>query len=525
MEEENKEVMGKRGKIDDIAPLYYSRKDVGLYLVKFSKNREVVARFYDGFGKRPDTLAYESDILEQVRNGATSFHSSLELWQDPLEISTEMSKQQLDEMRIGWDLLIDIDCKWLEYSKKACKALIDALAFHGVKNIGVKFSGGKGMHLVIPWKAFPSEMYNIETRKMFPDWARLVCQYLKEVSRPLLEKEMEKEDDKFLFKMEKGIRCERCKNMAQKLEKVTLKCLLCKREETFTRYEEMNKKVKTEEKDERKCPDCRFKMAEKDKKIFHRCVKCDINSIENPEEFIEKAAIDIFNVLGIDIILVSSRHLFRMPYSLHEKTALASIVIDKDKILDFQINDANPLKVKIKDFIPDCEEGEARELLIQALDWHKRAGKSDRREPKDGKNYDEVVIKDLSPTMYPPCINKILEGMKQDGRKRALFILMNFFKSLNMKDGEIKEKVFEWNKKNYHPLKDGYITSQLSWQARQKKMLPPNCDKYYPELQLCEKDNLCLKVKNPVNYAVKKSFLLRKKGKIDWKEKDGGKEK
>jgi len=508
---------GKKGKkVKEIALSYYSRKDVSQYLVKFSKNRESVARFYEGFGKRPDTLAYLGDVVELVKRGATSFHTSLEHWQDPLEISTEMTKHELDEIRTGWDLLIDIDCKWLEYSKKAARALVDALSFHGVKNVGVKFSGGKGLHLAIPWKAFPKEMHGIETRKMFPDWARLICQYLKEVSRPILEKEMEGEDEKFLAKMEKGIRCERCKNMAQKLERVTARCPLCKREETFIRYEDKNKK----DEKERKCPDCRFRLIETNKKVFYRCLNCNIDSAENPEEFIEKASIDIFAVLGIDIVLVSSRHLFRMPYSLHEKTALASIVINREEIEKFEIMDANPLKVKIMEFIPDCEEGEARELLIQALDWSKKTNVKGEKEKN--KDYDEVIIKDLSPSMYPPCINKILDGMKQDGRKRALFVLMNFFKSLSMSDEEIKEKVFDWNKKNYHPLKDGYIASQLSWQSKQKKMLPPNCDKYYPELGLCEKDNLCLKIKNPVNYTVRKSFATKRKEKINWKSKEKG---
>ena len=64
-----------------------------------------------------------------------------------------------------------------------------------------------------------------------------------------------------------------------------------------------------------------------------------------------------------------------MPYSLHEKTALASIVIDKKEIADFDLKDADPMKLspdKIKNFMPEAEEGEAAELLTQALDWAKQ---------------------------------------------------------------------------------------------------------------------------------------------------------
>jgi len=76
--------------------------------------------------------------------------------------------------------------------------------------------------------------------------------------------------------------------------------------------------------------------------------------------------------LNIDTLLISSRHLYRMPYSLHEKTALASVAIDKDEIPDFFPKMADPLKVEIKSFIPECEKGGARELLMQAIDWQKK---------------------------------------------------------------------------------------------------------------------------------------------------------
>jgi DNA primase large subunit len=168
--------------------------------------------------------------------------------------------------------------------------------------------------------------------------------------------------------------------------------------------------------------------------------------------------------------------------------------------------DADPLKVKIKDFYPKAEPEEARELLLQALDQSKTESKKDTQK----KEYEEVKIKDLSPELYPPCISKILEGLV-DGRKRALFILMNFFRNLGQEWDEIEKRIDDWNKKNKKPLKSGYIKSQFNWARRNKQILPPNCDKdHYKGIGVCLPDNFCGKIKNPVNYTVRKSRFRKK---------------
>ncbi len=414
----------KKERISKIALSYYSRLDVRKAIFQFSQNREVVPSYMmEQFGKRPDALQYDSDILAFVKNGATSFHCSEEIWKDPLQLSTEMSEEQLTDLRDGWDLLIDIDSKYLDYSKIAAQLLIQALEFHGIKNMGIKYSGNKGFHIIIPWKAFPEEIHSQETRKMFPEWPRLVCQYLNE----LIKKQL--------------------------IEKIS--------------------------------------------DLMHKDRKSYVKDFESAGQVMP------------DIILVSPRHLFRMPYSLHEKTSLSSIVIDKNKISEFQITDADPLKVQVKNFYQEAEENEARELLLQAIDWKARA----QEKQKTQSGYKEVIIKDLTPNLFPPCISEILKGIKQDGRKRALFVLINFFKSLKLPDEEMGKKIEEWNSKNYKPLKQGYIASQLSWYKKQKTMLPPNCDKpHYKELAVCKPDNFCRFVKNPVNYAIKKSFLMKRQG-------------
>jgi len=502
----------KEERIRTVALTYYSRSDIKKALYNFSRNRETVPSYMmEGFGKRPDSFQYESDITSLVSKGATSFHCSEELWKDPLSISTEMTEEQLNDLREGWDLLIDIDCKYLEYSKMAAASLIKAMEFHGVENVGVKYSGSKGFHIIVPWVAFPKEVYGQKTKDMFPKFPRLICQYLTEVARQILEKDMEEEDIKFTSKLDKGTICMKCKKISEEFSRVVLLCPICKREESSEVVGEPKKK---------KCPDCRVEMVEKDKRAFYRCKNCNIDSLFYPNNF--RSSIDVFKVLGVDVVLVSPRHLFRMPYSLHEKTALASVVIDKKKIKEFQVKDANPLKVTVRDFLPNAKEDEARELLIQAIDWSKEREHDSKKKTENSQDFKEIVIKDLTPNLYPPCITEILKGLKQDGRKRALFILLNFFKSLKLSPDEIEKRVEEWNKNNYKPLKEGYVRSQLNWHIRQKAVLPPNCDKsHYKDLAVCKPDGFCRYIKNPVNYAIKKNFLLMKgQGNAKPKRKD-----
>ncbi|MEM4270729.1 MAG: hypothetical protein QXO70_01385, partial [Candidatus Pacearchaeota archaeon] len=215
----------------------------------------------------------------------------------------------------------------------------------------------------------------------------------------------------------------------------------------------------------------------------------------------EEKAGDVVEKVMPDIILVSPRHLFRCPYSLHEKTALASIVIDKNKIESFQPSDADPLKVKVIPFMPEPKENEARELLIQALDWYKEKQHLNEKTNQGKNKFDREIIIDRSRLVMPPCIQTILKGLK-DGKKRALFILINYFRSLNFSEQETVEKIEEWNKKNNPMLKQGYIKSQIDYTFKHKKILPPNCDKYFKDIGVCNPERFCEKIKNPLNYTI-----------------------
>lgn len=194
-----------------------------------------------------------------------------------------------------------------------------------------------------------------------------------------------------------------------------------------------------------------------------------------------------------------------MPYSLHEKTALASIVLSPEELKNFQLTDASPMKAKIKNFMPDSKEGEASQLFREALDWHKGKASSQKTFEKNSEKFKPIKFEKLSEDTFPPSIKKILEGIK-DGKKRALFILINFFRFINMDKEEIEKRIFEWNKKNTPPLLEGYIQSQLLWSYRRPPVLPPNYDKdYYKGIGIIP-DQEEMNSKNPVNYIVRKNY-------------------
>lgn len=331
-----KEPIGiKEERIRKITSLYYSRKDIQKAIFSFSQDREVAPSYMmESFGKRPDSFQYPGDIFGMVKNGATSFHCSEELWQDPLKISTDMTSKQLNELRSGWDLLLDIDSKYLDYSKIMAELIIKVLRFHGVKNIGIKFSGSKGFHIIVPWKAFPKTIYNTKTSDMFPEWPRIITKYVMDMTK---------------------------KDLIEKITELT----------------KPNRYVRDFQASEAVVP---------------------------------------------DLILVSPRHLFRMPYSLHEKTALASVVLkpETEEIRKFQPKDADPFKIEIKNFMPDSKEGEAAELLREALDWYKTKNPEEKSSQEtEGKEFKPIILKEISEKNFPPSIKKILEGMKGDGRKKG----------------------------------------------------------------------------------------------------------
>jgi hypothetical protein len=213
---------------------------------------------------------------------------------------------------------------------------------------------------------------------------------------------------------------------------------------------------------------------------------------------------------GSDLVLVAPRHLFRMPYSLHEKTALASVVVSKHELATFTPRDANPLKVEIKEYVPSPTPHEALHLLSAALAWkkeHDAASLSTTQKSYAGKKFDDADLQGVTDAMFPSAIKKLLHGLS-DGKKRGLFVLLTFLRCAGFPAEDIAARIAVWNAKNQPPLKEGYIKSQLDWHFRQKKkVLPPNYDNesFYKDLGLLDKKP---DTKNPlvdVRHALQKA--------------------
>jgi len=160
-----------------------------------------------------------------------------------------MKREEQEDLRIGWDLVLDIDCLYWEYSKMTAHLLIQALIAHGVKSISCKFSGNKGFHIGVPFQAFPVKLHGKPTKEFFPEGAKRIALYLTDYIRKPLSKEILKT------------------NTVKDIQKTT-------------------------------------------DKPFN--------------EIIKKNKFDPYSVIEIDTLLISSRHLYRMSYSLHEKSGLAS---------------------------------------------------------------------------------------------------------------------------------------------------------------------------------------------------------
>ena len=166
---------------------YYSRDDIQAELLRISAGREVVGVFRDGaFSKRPNTLVYPKDITSLVREGAVAFHGSLERWSNPMAVGS----QRYERGRTAWDLVLDMDCENTEHGKAAVRAFIWSLKKHGVKSISVKFTGGTGFHMAVPFEAFPEAVDYKKTSAQYPELARKIAMYLRVFTRERLEKEL-----------------------------------------------------------------------------------------------------------------------------------------------------------------------------------------------------------------------------------------------------------------------------------------------------------------------------------------------
>ncbi|MBI2578289.1 MAG: hypothetical protein HYW26_01115 [Candidatus Aenigmarchaeota archaeon] len=200
-----------------------------------------------------------------------------------------------------------------------------------------------------------------------------------------------------------------------------------------------------------------------------------------------------------------ARHLFRAPYSLNEKTWLASLPIARQHLKRFEPEIAQPKKVNVKEKFFVSEENEAEDLLLEALDWHAMHTKQEKKqEPKRLVVYDKKIPEEF----FPPCVKTILAGMSE-GRKRSIFTLVTFLKMMNWQPEEIEQSVLEWNERNKPPLPRSILLSQMRWNLLNDRK-PPNCTnetfcRSIGLYDICSKtvDHEKMKIKNPIAYPYK----------------------
>jgi DNA primase catalytic subunit len=415
---------------------FYSDKGIQEQLIASAKQREVVARYNDRVGARPDSISYPADIMDMVNKGATSFHYSVERWSNPLALIQEASKKDLDKLRIGWDLILDVDCKHVEYSKICAQLLVEALEFHSIKNYSVKFSGGTGFHIGVPFESFPNKINNREIAMEYPEGPRTIAFYLKQM----------------------------------------IKNHLGERILDFESIKEISKRTGLK-----------------------------FDQLVTNNEF------DPYKVLNIDTVAFSSRHLMRMPYSFNEKKWLVSVPLRKKDIESFTTKQAEFKNVRAElGFLTESRENEAKQLFMQSYDWF--AKEQITNQIKELTEKYAIPQQAIPKQFFPPCVQLIYNGI-DDGRKRAVFVLINFLKSCGWNHASVEGEVLEWNKKNPEPLSETYIKTQLKWHERLKDTyLPPNCSNanYYKDINICKPDNNCKNIKNPVVYPFIKLKGARK---------------
>ena len=415
---------------------YYSREPVQKALVEISKGREVVSVFKDGrFGRRPDVIQYPQDVLQAVAEGTVAFHGSVERWNQPMKLDVGLTKLNLDQMRTGWDVFVDVDVKDFEIAKITTKQIIEAFKDHGVKNYFCKFTGGSSFHIGIPFEALPEKINMQLTSVQYPEILQKVVGYIKSYVNDQLKDEMNSA----------GTPAEIARRIGKTAEEIT-----------------------------------------------------------------GKEGIEPFKVVTMDIF--SSRHLFRLPYSLHESSLLVSLPLRPESISKFEKENAIPEKIKIEEkfLIPKSSVHDAEGLIVEAMDWATKNMAEVKEElPRPARQVKASMIQE---EYFPPCIHNIFKGLA-DGRKRSIFILINFLRNMGWDLEKLESKIMEWNEKNYPSIRANYLRTQLRWHLRQERnLLPPNCDneQFYANIGVCTPDKYCksgtdkITLKNPVSYPFRK---------------------
>jgi len=408
---------------------YYKREDIQKAIIACALEKEISIRFANkGFGKRPDLLKYPSEVIDLAKKGASSFHCSEERWHRILDLSPEMSRGELNSNRKAWDLVLDIDCPYWELSKIITWLFIEVLQDHGVKNISVKFSGNKGFHIGVPFEAFPEIWQGAPLSSFFPEAPRAIALYLLHC----IEKNYISVDNNtvvFSKRKPNSFSVKELANMTNfPLSQLTKRvCAECHRQ----LKEESNVVKQTFD---FLCAKCRNEeLGEDNLELYRQCKKC--NSFMERKERAAKNKkhcvcgsnssyhlFDPSSIVEVDTVLLASRHMYRMPYSLHEKTSLVSMPITLDEVLDFDKTRAQAATFTISDasFLlhEHVDSNEGRVLLEKAFSFIEEEKQRQLLEEESQKAFQsskKVFSKPesaLPEELFPPCIKLILAGLK-----------------------------------------------------------------------------------------------------------------
>jgi len=440
---------------------YYSREDVKNFIFEFSKNREVTGVFESGsFSQRPNFIQYPNDVSAMVETGIVEFHGSLEHWSNPMMLKSD----NYNDIRIGWDLVLDLDCKVTEHGKIAGEAFIWGLRQHGIKDVSIKFTGGTGFHIGVPWKSFPTEIDYKPTVKRYPDFARILAFFLKQFVKERFEK-----------------------NLLKKFSP----------EELSIQVGKPLGKIFTE-----------------DGIDPYQVVDVDPILISPRHFFRLPYSLNRNTLLVSKPIKSANLHSFKKEDTMPEK-----VRVDEGFLESFNEGEAGTLFMETSDWWVKLNAIKKDDIIQEQIEKMRKKGytwiiredieKFNKMGPQISNKEDDIFI---TKNHFPPCIKNILEGLA-DGRKRSMFILFNFLRSSKWNWDDIEKVMIEWNAKNKPPLRENYIRSQVRWhKTTNKQVLPPNCknDGWYKDIGVCSPNEKCTKVKNPVNYAIREARLEKK---------------
>lgn len=240
---------------------------------------------------------------------------------------------------------------------------------------------------------------------------------------------------------------------------------------------------------------------------------------QKPKDIIFKnQTLDPWEVIEVDTLLISPRHLYRMVYSVNEKSGLVSLPINPDKVLLFDKSIAaieNDLFSKFT-FMDRSTPGDAKKLVLAAKDFspeqlHKKHIQEQMEvTPKTFVEFSEYI----SEEQFPDSIQKMLQGGYSDGKKRMLFVLQHFLSSVGWSFEEIEDRLQKWNQTHAEPIRETVFKGQLQYLKQQlqegRRMMPPNFDNPQYYLDLIGLSDDYKKAKNPVTLATRRAKNKKK---------------